>query len=402
MRLPSGWHVPSQALWEKAQTDAAIQSCVGVVNDFARQQCPSARLYDQLSYYLFVKGHFADALRMLEESHRLDPDNLETLRHLSVINKRLHKNAKAISWAQKALALAPDDFVSLDTLAGGLRHLNRFDEARAAGTRSLVLKEKAALRATPARPDWNLRAPRPSAGQHQIGALPNVIAFSLWGDQPRYLRGALRNALEAPQVMPGWTLRFDVDHTVPTAFLDLLRKNGAQVVVHQAQQAASLRQRLAWRFLVANDARVGYFLCRDADSVIGAREAQAVNAWLDGDAHFHVLRDWWSHTDLMLAGLWGGVAGVLPSIEVMMRDYQSPAMETANIDQWFLRDQVWPLIRHSVCVHDRLFTMPGARPVPGTSPPFGSNEHIGQNEHAVRAKAQAQALKPWLDLHPWL
>jgi hypothetical protein len=402
MKAPKGWHGPAQALWEKGQSNEAIQACVNAVNELSKKQQRSARLFDQLSYYLFVKGQFPSALTMLEESNRLDPENIETLRHLSVVSKRLGKNAKSVGWAKKALALAPDDFVSLDTLAHGLHRLKRDDEARAAGTRSLVLKDRVAVQAAPAQPKWKLPATRPSAGQRQIGELPNVMAFSLWGAQPRYLRGALRNVLEAPKVFPGWTLRFYVDNSVPSDFLNLLREHGAQVKRYTGSETASLRQRLAWRFLVANDAGVGYFLCRDADSVISAREALAVSAWLDGGAHFHVIRDWWSHTDLMLAGMWGGVAGVLPSIEAMMRRYQSPAMETANIDQWFLRDRVWPLVRHSVCVHDRLFTMPGAQPVPGEALPFGSNQHIGQNEFSVHADAQAQALRPWLDRYPWL
>lgn len=402
MRLPAGWHAQPQVLWEKGQRDAALQACVALINEQAKKQQRSARLFDQFSYYLFVCQRYADALKMLEESNRLDPGNIETLRHLSVINKRLRKNAKSVSWAQQALALAPDDYVSLDTLASGLPRLKRFDDARAAGTRSLEIKDRFAVKGAPAKPGWTLQSPRPSAGQRHIGEKPNVIAFSLWGAQPRYLRGALRNVIEAPKVMPGWTLRFYVDTTVPAVFLDVLRENGAQVIAHGAAKPASLRERLAWRFLVANDAGVGYFLCRDADSVVGLREAVAVNAWLDGGAHFHVMRDWWSHTDLMLAGMWGGVAGVLPSIKAMMASYQSAALETPNIDQWFLRDRVWPLVRQSVCVHDRFFTMPGALPMPGKSPPFGSNLHIGQNEHAARAEAQAQALQPWLARFAWL
>ena len=402
MRLPQGWHAPAQVQWEAGQAMAAVQTTLAAVNASDQASKPSARLYEQVGFYLSAQGHVADAMRLLERAHAIDPDHIETLRNLSVLSGRLRKHARSVAWAEKVLALAPDDFVSLDMLASSLRFLKRFGEARAAGTRSLLLKEQAALLTAPPRPDWALAAPRPSAGMRRIGTLPNVMAFSLWGAQPRYLRGALRNVQQAPKVMPGWTLRFYVDATVPAGFLDLLRESGAEVVMHRGNKPASLRQRLAWRFLVANDPAVGYFLCRDADAVVSEREALAVNAWLDGGAHFHVVRDWWTHTDLMLAGLWGGVAGVLPSIKIMMRLYQSPALETRNIDQWFLRDRVWPLVRHSVCVHDRLFSMPGAQPLPGPLPPAGSSEHIGQDEIAVNPEAQAKALQPWLDRFAWL
>ena len=402
MNLPPGWHTAAHSLWEQGHTEAALQACVAAVNEQSGQGQPAAALFDQLGYYFFVQGHHAQALIMMDQSHRLAPDNADTLRHLSVLNGRLRKHARAVSWAQKALKLAPEDPVCLDMLASALPHLNRFSEARAAGTRALIEKDQRAMAQARPRRDWQLAAPRPSAGQHRIGTLPNVVAFSLWGTQPRYLRGALRNALQAPQVLPGWTLRFYVDATVPPDFLALLREQGAQVVVQPGTRPASLRQRLSWRFQVANDPEVGYFLCRDADAVIGAREAASVNAWLDGEAHFHVIRDWWSHTDLMLAGLWGGVAGLLPSLKIMMRLYQAPAMETRNIDQWFLRDRVWPLVRQSVCMHDRFFSMPGSQPPPGPPPTEGTTDHIGQDEHAANPSAQAQALKHWLDRHDWL
>lgn len=402
MRLHEGWLPQAQSHSESSQSDEAIRTTLKAINAAEKNHAPSARLYEQAGFCLSSNGHIADAKRLLEQAHAIEPTHFETLRKLSILSGRLRKNASSITWAQKALAQAPDDFVSLEMLASGLRFLKRFDEARAAGTRALMLKEQAALQAAPERPGWDLRSPRPSAGQRRIGDLPNVMAFSLWGAQPRYLRGALRNVLEAPKVLPGWTLRFYVDATVPTEFLALLREQGAQVVMHAGTKPASLRQKLAWRFWVANDPGVGYFLCRDTDSVVSAREALAVNAWLDGTSHFHVIRDWWTHTDLMLAGFWGGVAGVLPSIRVMLRMYQSADLETRNIDQWFLRDRVWPLVRHSVCAHDRLFTMPGAQVPPGPFPDSLSSEHIGQDEHAVRAEAQAEVLQPWLARFAWL
>ncbi|MGS5087982.1 tetratricopeptide repeat protein [Hydrogenophaga sp. A37] len=401
MRLPEGWSTEAHGLWEAGQPHPAIQTIVGLLNTAAAQQDPSPRHHEQLSYYLWLGKDLPGALRMQEQACELDPERTESRRNLSVLYGRMGLHDKAVEAAQAVLRQTPDDPVACDMLAAELRHLNRLDEARAAGTRALVVKDQRSVAAAVLRPNWHLPAMRASAGQRRIGNRPNVIAFSLWGAQPRYLRGALRNVLVAPGLFPGWTLRFYVDDSVPAAFLALLDQFGAQVVTHTGI-AASQRQRLCWRFQVANDPAVGYFLARDADSVLSEREAGAVNAWLDGGAHFHVIRDWWSHTDLMLAGLWGGVAGVLPSMKLMLRTYQSAMLETPNIDQWFLRDRVWPLVRHSVCIHDRLFNLPGTQPIPGPTPPAGSHLHIGQNEHAVRADEQARLLQHWIDRHHWL
>jgi tetratricopeptide (TPR) repeat protein len=401
LRMPEGWIGEAHALWEQGQRNEAIQRMLDAINDPVARQSPSAVHHEQLGYYVFLLNDLRGAIALMERVCQIDPSRTPSMRNLGVLYGRVFDHEKAVKTIAQVVERTPDDAVAWDVLAAHLHPLGRGEEARSAGTRALMLKDERALANAPARPDWHLPAVRPSAGQHRIADKPNVIAFSLWGAQPRYLRGALRNVLVAPGLFPGWTLRFYVDQTVPAAFVELLRSLGTEVVVHPGTQA-DLRERLCWRFLVANDPQVGYFLARDADAVLSHREALAVQAWLDGGAHFHVIRDWWSHTDLMLAGMWGGVAGVLPSMRIMLRRYQCADLETPNIDQWFLRDRVWPLVRASVCVHDRLFSMPGSQPVPGPVPAPPSSEHIGQNEFAVRADEQAHLLRHWTRQHAWL
>jgi hypothetical protein len=119
----------------------------------------------------------------------------------------------------------------------------------------------------------------------------------------------------------------------------------------------------------------------------------AVNAWLASDRWFHVMRDWWTHTDVMLAGMWGGVSGVLPPLTEMLEHYRSPSFETPNIDQWFLRDQVWAYVRQSCLVHDRCFSPPGANPWPIAAPQ--GIDHVGHNEYNAHRSDQAGRLAPW-------
>ena len=42
-----------------------------------------------------------------------------------------------------------------------------------------------------------------------------LITFSLWGDDPKYTVGAIRNAELAPTIYPGWKCRFYVGTSVP-------------------------------------------------------------------------------------------------------------------------------------------------------------------------------------------
>ncbi|WP_231596249.1 hypothetical protein [Synechococcus sp. CBW1108] len=225
-----------------------------------------------------------------------------------------------------------------------------------------------------------------------------MIAFSIWGSNPRYLRGALRNALLIPDLYPGWQARFHLDTTVPLEFRELLQSLGAELRLMPAGQ--SMRQKLCWRFLVANDPAVGRFLVRDCDSVVNQREVAAVQQWLASERWFHVMRDWWSHTDPILAGMWGGVAGVLPDLTALLSAYRPPAKETANVDQWFLRDLLWGSIRPLALVHDRCFRSEGSVPWPDPEPV--GNRHVGQNEFGAQREGQSLWLAGWLQRYPCL
>jgi hypothetical protein len=104
-------------------------------------------------------------------------------------------------------------------------------------------------------------------------------------------------------------------------------------------------------------------------------------SWLASDAYFHLMRDFYTHTDLMLAGLWGGVANVLPDLEELWRTYRSPTLHGRTADQRFLADMVWPTVSQSCLIHDSVFTgCLGSV----SFPPYGSllpGHHVGQNAY---------------------
>jgi hypothetical protein len=79
-----------------------------------------------------------------------------------------------------------------------------------------------------------------------------------------------------------------------------------------------------------------------------------------------------------MAGMWGGVGNILPSPADLFRAHTGWRMENDHIDQDILSDTVWPAIRHSILIHDGIFTGTlGSVPFP----PFGhlpAGSHIGQ------------------------
>jgi hypothetical protein len=339
---------------------------------------------------------YRSATAVLEDQARRHPDDLDIVQNLTVLYLNLGQPEKAFASAQATLRLKPDHAGACDSLARCLHELGRDAEAAEAGARALTLKE-AACTAGPVDPDWRL--PQGDARRMaRSGGRRDTIAFSLWGDNPRYLRGALRNLLLAPDLYPGWVCRFYVDDSVPAEFIRLIEQLGGEVVCQPSGQ--TLRKKLCWRFQAADDPGVGHFLVRDADSVFSLRELSSVTAWLDSGAWFHCMRDWWTHTDPVLAGMWGGVACALPRLDRMLAAYRPSLAETPNVDQWFLRERVWRYMRQSCLIHDRCFASPGAKPFPGAIPK--DNFHVGQNEFSARPALQERLLQAWIATYPCL
>ena len=386
--LPAGWLKSGHDLWFNGDKSGAIQSVLGALNDHL--DVKPAPLILQLAYYIFLSGDPGSAAQFLELGVTLHPDNTEILLNAGVCHSRSGNAALAIRRFQELLSRDPQNFVALDGLCAALARQRDYAAARKAGTDALIAKD------TLSRARQTAKSVNLARTSHVIGN--RVIAFSLFGTQPRYLRGAIDNMLAARQFYPGWAVRFYLDQTVPKGVQDALDALGAELVLEPPNQ--SLRERLAWRFKVADDVSVSHFLVRDVDARLNEREARAVEKWLESGKKVHVMRDWWTHTDLMLAGMWGGTQGALPPIWPLLTRYQSKAMETANIDQWFLRDEIWPIIHKDVLVHDRCFDMPNTSRWPDPDPE--GNFHVGQDEYAVRRDDQAARIAQWINTLPEL
>lgn len=282
-----------------------------------------------------------------------------------VLLRALKRHDEAATALRRALALQ-EDVPTRNSLVISLTLAGRLAEAREEGLRCLRLKDETAQARFKASPFAHKRlTPRDVTFNHRT-ASRNVIAFSLWGDNPVYVTGAIVNARIAPHIYTGWTTRFYVDDSVPADAQDLLREAGAQVV--RITDPALAKIRPMWRFLASDDPEVDFFLCRDADSRLNVQEFLAVQDWLASGASFHLMRDHLYHMELVLAGMWGGKAGVLPNL----RDWMLAAssyFDNRFGDQAFLMEQVWPLMRDDLCSHDSAYQFHGARAFPGYSLP---------------------------------
>jgi len=59
-----------------------------------------------------------------------------------------------------------------------------------------------------------------------------------------------------------------------------------------------------WRFLTLMDPTVDRMISRESDSIIFARQVDAVRQWItESNATFHIMRDNWAHCLIILVGI---------------------------------------------------------------------------------------------------
>jgi hypothetical protein len=110
---------------------------------------------------------------------------------------------------------------------------------------------------------------------------------------------------------------------------------------------------LFWRFYPASESNVSVMLSRDADSRISAREGAAVDAWLQSDKDFHVMRDHPSHDVPILGGMWGVRNRLLGNMRELIDAF--PKSDSWQVDQQFLASIIAPLVRDRWLEHDEYY-----------------------------------------------
>ena len=355
----------------------AVKTQVTVVNQLAAERKPNIQETKILSLYLFTLGDFVSAVKVLQDLKKRAPNDPEVVENLGVVLKKCGKFNEAVQELEEAAALNFNKPNIHDALAHAYGQLGNMEKSRHHGETSLILKDEAAEVKGKPHP-LPQESPPPFRWDKRS---QNIIAFSLWGNNPRYLEGALRNATLTSDIYPGWRCRFYCDDTVPANIRQTLQQKGSEVIL--MPRPKNFYDGLFWRFLVADDPKVNLYLIRDCDAVINVKERVAVDEWLASDRYFHVMRDFYSHTEVILAGMWGGVANVLPPMPTLRDQFLPTTGATSTYDQLFLREQVWPTVRQSCLIHDSIFRVLNAKDFPpyGQLPP---GKHVGQNEWVIR------------------
>ena len=257
--------------------------------------------------------------------------------------------------------------------AAGRESLNRFewrwlDDAAVAQARAnsdAVAKEQEAL-----------QAPPPTLGD--VSHEKRVVAYGLYGSDPKYCTGAIRNSELVKEVFPGWVARYYHREDVPEHVLQTLRDNGAELVL-MSKGSKTTQGDIAgmfWRFLVADDPTVDRYIVRDSDSRLNAREAHAVNEWIASGKGIHTIRDHPNHDRPLNGGLWGGVKGAFPGMAKEVKNFENK--QGYGGDLQFLNTVVWPRVKNNQFGHDAYTCnkYPNSHPFPTKG--SENYQHVGQ------------------------
>jgi hypothetical protein len=176
-----------------------------------------------------------------------------------------------------------------------------------------------------------------------------IISYSLWGDNPKYTVGAIRNAQMCREFYPNWIARFYVGKSVPMDVVSALKSTERTDVVLMDESGDWTG--MFWRFLAADGEDI--VLSRDTDCRPSWREVRAVEEWLSSDKDFHIMRDHPYHGTEILGGMWGARNGILIGISDKISEYNKGNFW--QVDQNFLREIVYPVVKDRAMVHDEFF-----------------------------------------------
>jgi hypothetical protein len=197
-----------------------------------------------------------------------------------------------------------------------------------------------------------------------------ILSYSLYGDDTRYIQGAIENAQLYKHVYPGWGMRVYYDSSVPKTVLQTLRAHGVELL----NFTGSKLSKMTWRFLPLSELNVDIFCSRDIDSRLSLRERVAVYDWLSSGRKFHIMRDHPSHSSFaMSGGMWCAKSQAVPNMKSLLE--QAMLSNDYLEDMDFLNNKIWPLASKDVLQHDSFSCDKfGAKPFP--IPRVGL-EHVG-------------------------
>lgn len=201
----------------------------------------------------------------------------------------------------------------------------------------------------------------------------NILAMSVYGDDPKYIEGAAANAKLMADVYPGWKMMIFMDRPIR----DLVLLSSDTIACFDMKESRG-HEGMFWRFLAYDAEGAKTVIFRDADSRIGPKEAAAVNAWIESDKALHVMRDHADHAFWpILGGMWGLKKPALNGKPMRALTEAWSPRENKLDDMRFLAGVIWPMFNANCLQHSSVESPHGGEPFPSYNDE-GQAGHVGQ------------------------
>ena len=147
-----------------------------------------------------------------------------------------------------------------------------------------------------------------------------MISYCYFGSDASNIEGAYANTKFAPQIFPEWIVRIYYDDTFPSKAIERIRSDNVQLVKITTKKPSKPKE--IWNMFVASDPCLDWYLIRNIDSRLTAREKAAVDQWIDSGKRFHIMRDHPFHVNHSVPnGMWGGTKYAVPDMMSLIHTY---------------------------------------------------------------------------------
>jgi hypothetical protein len=132
--------------------------------------------------------------------------------------------------------------------------------------------------------------------------MTKVFSFTLFGSDPKYTKGLLKNIRIIEEKFPDWEAWIYCGDEISE---DICFSLHDFPFVRLLPTHASGMVNKFYRFFAIDDPSVEICIIRDADSRIYERDEACIKDFLESDRLTHIIRDHPNHHHKMMAGMWG-------------------------------------------------------------------------------------------------
>ena len=190
--------------------------------------------------------------------------------------------------------------------------------------------------------------------------MKQIISYSLYGKDMRFLVGAIKNAELAQRFFPGFTCRYYYGKSVPRWVLSTLLVFPHVELIKVDDDENSISR--TWRFMAMADEDVDVVLSRDVDARLSLREAEAHQEFMDSKFNFHIIRDHpTGHNYVISAGMFAmktQAYGNLMHKMLLSHNFRDEYMA----DQNFLASAIYPQVSNDCLIHDEYYKIQVVEP----------------------------------------